>query len=247
MAEETAIETEAPAEETRPEWLPENFKTPEALVESYKSAESKIHEQGTRLSQLEQIEQENQQMRDWIAQQQEAAQRPSGDPREQFMEAWEDPDRQVELVLHLAGQLAETQQQIASLSQGAGRPDPALTELTARYAQDIVAEKLPDWDDYSEKVSEVVAANPAILGLTDGSKVSDLTSGLERVYWMVKGQALATPEGQAAADAAEAARIAKQAAITQSGASTRPATQSDAEAYVASLYEIARQSDGYGS
>jgi hypothetical protein len=37
-----------PAAETpeRPDWLPPNFKTPEAVLESYKAAERKITEQG---------------------------------------------------------------------------------------------------------------------------------------------------------------------------------------------------------
>ena len=244
MAEETAIETEAP-EEQRPEWLPENFKTPEDLAKSYGEAERKIHELAAEAKEKTRLEVENQQMRDWIEQQQAQPQQPTGDPRERFLEVWEDPDRQAELVLHMAGQLADVQQQLAaSVNQG---PDPALTEISAQYAQDIIAAKFPDWGDYADKVSEAVGANPRLLGLTDQSKLSDLTNGLESVYWMVKGQVSSTPEGQAAADAAEAARIAKQQAITQSGASTRPVTQSDEQEAWQRVVDAAKNSGGYGS
>jgi len=43
---------EPTAERTRPDWLPPNFKTPEALVASYRAAERKITEQGTLLGNI---------------------------------------------------------------------------------------------------------------------------------------------------------------------------------------------------
>ena len=104
-----------------------------------------------------------------------------------------------------------------------------------------------DWDQYADRVAEAVRSNPRILGLTEKSTPAELASALDSVYWMEKGKALTSGQQQAASDAAEAARLAKQQAQTMSGASSRPATQTEAEEYIASLYEIAKNSGGYGS
>jgi hypothetical protein len=45
---------EAASEAQRPEWLPENFQNPEALVQSYRELGGKLTEQGTRLNQMQQ-------------------------------------------------------------------------------------------------------------------------------------------------------------------------------------------------
>ncbi len=245
MSDETAIE--APEEETpeRPEWLPENFKTPEDLAKSYAEAERKITELAAKAKEAETLAEQNRQWQEYAREQQAAQQQPTGDPRDRFLEVWEDPDRQADLVLHLASTVADLQAQVAQASQTA--PDPALTEISARLAQDQMAAQFPDWDHYAEKVSEAVAANPRLLGLTEESRLSDLTRGLESVYYMVRGQASLTPEGQAAHDAAEAARLAKQQALTQSGSSTRPATLSDDDQYAQRIMDAARNSGGYGS
>lgn len=229
----------------RPEWLPENFKTPEDLAKSYSEAERKIHEQGQRLSQLEQRAARAEELEEWYVAQQQAAQRPTGDPRQDFLEVWEDPDRQAELVLHMASTLAQQQEQLAALSQP--RPDTTQAEITAELAQRAIRERFgDDWDTYGEQVSEIVGQDANILGLTPTSGLTDVVQGLERVMFMVKGQALSTDEGRAAADAAEAARVAKQAAITQSGSSTRPPTLTDDEAYAQRIRDAAKNSGGYG-
>ncbi len=229
----------------RPEWLPENFKSPEDLAKSYAEAERKIHELAAAAKDKERLEQENREWQEWAAEQERQSRQPTGDPREKFLEVWEDPDRQADLVLHMATQMAELQQQIAA-SQQRG-PDPGQAQITADLAQRALRERFSDWDEFAPQVSEVVSEHPTILGLTEQSNLTDVVRGLESVYWMEKGKALSTDEGRAAFDAAEAARLAKQQALTQSGSSARPATQSDEDAYRARLLEIARASGDYGT
>ena len=145
----------------------------------------------------------------------------------------------------MAERLAQLEQQLTQAAKAG--PDPTLTEISAEYAQNRMRAQYDDWDQYADKVAEAVRSNPRILGLTEKSTPAELASALDSVYWMEKGKALTSGQQQAASDAAEAARLAKQQAQTMSGASSRPATQTEAEEYIASLYEIAKNSGGYGS
>lgn len=242
MSEETpAIEVEETP--SRPDWLPDNFSDPEGLVKSYKELESKFHSDRQRMKELEEKAQRADEWDEWYQQQQAQQQMYSNDPRDKFAEVWEDPDRQREVALTMIQKLAALEQQ---LQQTASRgPDPITTELTADYAQNKMRAQYDDWDDYAEKVAETIRSNPRILGLTEQSTPAQLAQAIDSVYWMEKGKTLTTEQAQAAKEAAEAARVAKQQALTMSGGSSRPATQTEAEEYVKSLYEIAKNEQGY--
>lgn len=239
--EQTAIEAEEPQ---RPEWLPDNFKSPEDLASSYKELERKLGELGTKASRVEELEAKAARADEWEQwyERQQQEQR-SGDPREKFLEVWEDPDRQPELVLHLAERLAAAEQRLEQV--GKKGPDPATTELAAEYAETRMRQTHADWDTYRDQISEVVRENPRILGLTEQSTPAQLAQGLDAVYWMVKGRASATDQGQAASNAAEAARIALEQAQTMTGGSARPATQTPDQEYWDRI--AAANSGGYGS
>lgn len=244
MSEETpAIEVEETP--SRPEWLPENFSDPEGLVKSYKELERTYHADRQRIKELEEQAQRAQEWEEWYQQQQTQQRLVSDDPREKFLEVWEDPDRQPQLVLHMAERLAQAEQMLQQFSKTG--PDPTLTEISAEYAQNRMRAQYDDWDQFADKVAEAVQANPRILGITEKSTPAELAQALDSVYWMEKGKALTSSQQSAAQDAAEAARLAKQQAQTMSGASSRPATQTEAEEYVNSLMEIAKTSGGYGS
>ena len=239
MSDETAIETQEEETPGRPEWLPENFKDEQAFAASYKEAERKMHEATTRAKELEE---QNRQWQEWAQTQEQAARQPATDPRAQLYEMWEDPDRQPELVLHLAQQLADVQQQLAQ-TQTRG-PDPVLTEVTAELAFNKARAEHPDWDDDPDQIAEIVQENPHILGNAEQTTPAQFAKGLDLAYSIAKGRALATNQGQAVNDAAEAARLAKQQAQTMSGQSARPATQSADEEYWARVR--AADSGGYG-
>lgn len=243
MSDETAIGTEGDETPERPEWLPENFKSPEDLAASYKEAERKIHELAAKAKEADTLAEQNRQWQEWAQQQEHTArQQNTGDPRQQFMEVWDDPDRQPELVLHMAQQLADLQQQV---QQGQQRgPDPVLTEVTAELAFNKARAEHPDWDDYHDQIAEIVQQNPHILGNAEQTTPTQFAKGLDLAYSIAKGQALANAGGQAVNDAAEAARLAKQQAQTMSGQSARPATQSPDEEYWARVRAAA--SGGYG-
>ena len=245
MSEETpAIE----AEETtpsRPDWLPENFQSPEDLAKSYKELERSFHADRQKMKDLEEQAQRAEQWDEWYQQQQAQERLVSQDPRDKFFEVWEEPDRQREIALTMLQKVAELEQRYDQLTKRG--PDPALTEISAEYAQNRMRAQYDDWDQYADKIAEAVQANPRLLGITEKSTPAELAQAIEDRYWVEKGKALASDQQTAAQEAAEAARVAKAQAQTMSGASSRPATQTEAEEYVASLYEIAKNSGGYGS
>jgi hypothetical protein len=239
VSDETAIEVEQtpePEAPARPEWLPENFKDEAAFAASYKEAERKIREQGEKLRELEERDQE---WREWAQQ----VQRPAAtDPAQQITEIWDDPDRQPLLILEMAQRMAALETQ---LQQAASRgPDPTVTQITADYAENRMRAQHEDWDTYRDQIAELVQNNPHLLGTGDSMTLEQATSGLELAYRAVKGHVLSTTAGQAASDAAEAARLAKEQAQTMSGGSSRPATQTAEEEYWAAVR--AASSGSYG-
>ena len=220
--------------------LPENFKTVEALAASYKEAERKIHEQAAQLKKIEELEQRNREWEEWAMQQNQAQ---SARPEDQFIELWEDPDRQAHLALNLAQKVAQLESALAQQSQRG--PDPTLTQIAAQYAENTVRSQHQDWDQYREQVAELVQQNPHLLGTAENSTPQEIARGLELAYWTVKGQSLASNQAQFATDATEAARIAKEQAQTMSGASSRPPTMSADQEYWERIRAAA--SGGYGS
>jgi len=229
-SEEAAATVEAPA---RPDWLPENFKNPEALVESFKETQRSLHERSERLKELER---QNEEWQDWAQQQQRP---PAVDPLEQLQEIVIDPDRHAALIYELMQTVGGLQTQVQQQTQRG--PDPTLTQITAHYAESQMRAQHEDWDTYRDQIAELVRDNPHLLGTEQD--LGQVTSGLELAYKAVKGHVLSTTAGQAASDAAEAARLAKEQAQTMSGASSRPATQTADEQYWAAVRAAA--SGGY--
>lgn len=233
---------ETPAEEPeRPEWLPENFESPEALAAAYKESQRAIHERSQRIKDLEGAEQRAQEWEEWARAQQQQQQGPQDDPRERLAEILLDPDRQADLVLSMVSEINDLKQQVART----GQPDPALNEISAELAQEAMRSKFPDWDEYAQQVSEVVNENPRILGLTEESRLSDLKSGLESVFYMVRGRSALAAQQETSEQAAAQQQATRQAAQTMSGAGVRPATLSDDEQYWDRVRSA--QSGGYGS
>lgn len=240
MSDETpAIEVEGtpePQAPARPEWLPQNFKDEEAFAASYKEAERKIREQGEKLRELEE---QNHEWQEWAQQQQRPA---ALDPAQQIAEIWDDPDRQPMLILEMAQRLAQMEGQLQQHAQRG--PDPTVTQITADYAENRMRSQHEDWDTYRDQIAELVQSNPHLLGSGDSMTLEQATSGLELAYRAVKGHVLSTAGGQAADDAAEAARLAKEQAQTMSGGSSRPATQTADEQYWAAVRAASRGSYG---
>jgi hypothetical protein len=228
-------------EEQRPEWLPDNFKSPEALAQSYREAERKLHEQAEQLKAVQERAAQADEYERYYQQQQDAQR--AGDPRERFIELWEDPDRQPELVIHMAERINQLEQQVSQSAQRG--PDPVTTEIAAELAQNAVRAQHEDWDTYADEIAQVVQANPHYLGVTEQSTPKQIAEGLDSVYWMVKGRSQSTVQADAAQQQQSAQSAARQQAQTLSGQGTRPPTLSDDEQYWDRVR--AAESGGYGS
>jgi hypothetical protein len=233
--------------DVRPEWLPENFQSPEALAESYKELERKLGQQGSQLSErereMEALRERARLADEYEAYYQQQQRQPAQNPYEAIGEILEDPDRHAQLMVYIAEQNAELARQVEEL-RGRG-PDPAQNEILARYAEQIVREQHPDYDQYRDAIPQIVQEIPGILALTQSPTPSHVAQGLGAALDIAKGRALANTQGQATADMAEAARLSLEQAQTLTGGSSRPATQTADEEYWSRVR--AADSGGYGS
>lgn len=234
--------------EQRPEWLPENFENPEALAASYAELQRTLSQRGeadrareTELQQLRQRAAKADEYEEYF--QAEDERRRQVDPRERFMEVWEDPDRQADLVLTIVQQNQQLAEAVQRLEQGAGKPRPGDDVIVANYVDGRMAAEFDDWADLQPQVSEFVQNNPHLLG--QSSNPDDILAGVKLAYKVVRSETLSTDEGRQAAETAAAEREARrQAQLTPSG-SQRPATQSSDEEYWGRIR--AADSGGYGS
>ena len=161
----------------RPEWLPEKFKTPEALAESYKSLENELRERGQREreysermsqleQQLEQVQSQRQQPQQQFDQQASMLQqfadeldlaRENGDTvREAQLLAWQQSQvTQAELARFQAQQ-----------QQAYGPRESAQNEALAFNADLAMQQTLgPDvWNDETKQaVAEMIREDPGLL------------------------------------------------------------------------------------
>lgn len=217
---------EVPEAPERPEWLPEQYKTPEDFAQAHKSAQDKIREQGEQLREREQqIEQ--------IAQQMQA---PQTDPSDVFAQvaneievARENGDVARELQLNqwltaqtvaqtFQGFQAQTQQQFQQQQQ-------MQTGLYAEQIDSSMERQIPDWGDYRERVAEVLQERPGLLSPDDMISPDKAQRALRDAYDLVKAQDLMEQQATLAEKgltAADVGRARKLQAATVTGSSARP-------------------------
>lgn len=220
MAEATEeIQVQENAQPERPDWLPSNFATGEDLVKSYSHSTQKITEQGQELAalrgQIEEIQ---------AAQTSQQSQTYGNDLEAQLIDAFESGDGRT-----AAAAAAFLAQQAVEAYAKQHQPAPQNTsELTAHYAESVVASEYSDWADLRAKVGEVIGATPylrdAIAGETSPNKVAD---HLRAAYKLAKYESGQTAATNAAETLAELARTTKQSAQTMSGTNS----STEAESY----------------
>jgi len=225
VADET-IEILAEQEQTqedRPPWLPSNFKSPEDLANSYKSAQAKLTQTEQELSSLKG------KVDEILAQQEQArAQEQYGQVQGQLVETWEtgDPEQQLATMAWLAQEAAKAAiQQYVPPSQ----PNPALGELIAAQAEQGMRASYDDYDDLRGDIANVIQSNPALMQISDSPSVQEVQRGLATAYQIAKAQKVLSAAGTVREVEAEVARATKNAAQTITGASQRPATMSPQE------------------
>lgn len=231
-------EPEEVTEPERPEWLPEQYKTPEDFAKAHKSAQDKIRELGERSSQYEQ------QLADMQAQ----MQAPARDPNDVFQAVADeieaarengDVARELQLNQWL------TQQTIGQAFQGfqaqTNQPDPnqgIQADMVAAYADDSMAKRYDDWPDVRDKVAETLQTKPYLLPEAHLFDLTKLQESLDTAYQLVKtGQLLEQQQQlhEQGLSQADVNRSRKLSAQTLTGATGRADEVSEADQQLAEM------------
>jgi hypothetical protein len=138
----------------RPEWLPENFDTPEDLAKSYVEAQRKITETSQTLAEERRAREALEESVQALTQQFEAQNRP--DPNQVYSQ-WQELYDQDPVAMTYQIAQATAQQILQQQAQQPVGPDP---DLVARVVDYSMGQKYEDWNQYKEKVAERIAQDP---------------------------------------------------------------------------------------
>lgn len=171
-----------PVEDERPEWLPQNFKSPEDLARSYQEAQRKITELSTTNKGMEEsLGYLTSQVETLVAQN-------APDPdevRAQWEQAYEsDPWNTIQTVVQQTAEAVRNE--LAQQNQ-----QPAITpDVTAFIADQNMAQTHEDWGQYKPQVAELVKTDPLFANDSLWSNPALATSALDRAYKMVKAESV---------------------------------------------------------
>ena len=168
----------------RPEWLPENFKSPEDLAKSYQESQRKITELSTQNKGLEEsIGNLSAQFEQFTAAQNQP------DPQAvygQWSEAYEqDPIGTMAQIAQATA--AQTVQQYAQQqNQPLQQTQQAQSALVAAYADQAMGTQFEDWNDVKGKVAEFISEQPDMFHEGLFADPAKATRALETAYKLVK-------------------------------------------------------------
>lgn len=180
-------EPEAPE---RPEWLPENFKSPEEFAVAYKESQNKIREQG---EQQKRLEAQLGQLSEVVENFRETPQQPPGTDeaiRARLQESFDnDP---IGTVAYLAQQYANAAlEERAQQWQQQSNPEMAAraerdNQLLAMMVDQRLGETIDDWDNYRDKVGEAIVRDQTLIPEEVLNNPEATVSAIHRVYQFVK-------------------------------------------------------------
>lgn len=230
MADDQNLEVQNPegagAEAVVPEWIPEKFRSnPEKFGEAYSNLEREYHQ--TR----QDLRAQQEQLEELIALQNQAP-APEQVSTDAIYQAYEnDP---IATMQYLAQQAV--QQAVQTVTQSQEKFQQPLVEqqnqLLAYTANQMVSQKVPDWENYRDRVAEEISKNPDLLPESALSTPDRAAAALERVYKQVRHDDLLNQNKTLAEQQADLQRQAKLAAQTLTGPAGRPApTDADVEAW----------------
>lgn len=148
-------------EDDRPEWLPENFKTPEDLASSYRESQRKITEEATKSRNLEQIVAQQQAQIEQI--QAAQAQQPEADPNEWYTAFEADPIATQKALAEQTydqrfAKWQESQQQQAQVTQASN------AEITASLAFKALEDQVGQLSDETrQEMAQIINARPHLI------------------------------------------------------------------------------------
>jgi hypothetical protein len=236
-------EDQAPGEEERPEWLPENYKTPEDFAASKKALENELRERGERMREMEERMGQLEQL---AAQAERQPQYQAEDPMAQYAvelsAARENGD--VEREVQLQQWLQQYSLQQAFEQQGRqqnAQQAPFIEqqhELLAVQAQDEMRRRHDDWEDNKDRIAQMLDSDPDLLTEQAANSYQGIVRSLDRAYRLVKAEDMAAEleelrkQGISAEDLGRARKLAAQ---TLPGSSGRPGEPSEADKQVAEM------------
>lgn len=207
-----------PEADERPEWLPQNFNSPEDLAASYKESQRKITELSTQNKGLEEsFSTLSQQFEAFTTQQNQP------DPNEAYAQ-WQEmyDNNPVGTMTQLAQQVAaQTAQEILSKQRN---PSASNREIASTIAIQALEAKFQDFGDYREKAAAVVDQNGWLANEDILDSPQKLQAVYEVAYKTAKAEDLIAAGVTTADQQAEAMRQMKLDAQTASGAGGRPAS-----------------------
>lgn len=230
MADETNPDLEQEVEDSRPEWLPENFENGEAFAKSYKELQARFTQETQahsevkqRLEQVEQYVQTQQQQPQYEAYEQQLEESYEANPIQTM--SWLAQQAAANAVQQLQAQQYQ-QQQPHMEAQHHLVAYTADQMLYNKYGEDWGTKDQPG---YNQKVAQYLHENPDMLTEADVATPETAARKLERVYELVKGSDIMSQIEQGQVPQALDTRQQKLAAQTLAGAAGRPAQASDDE------------------
>lgn len=207
----------------RPEWLPENFKSPEALVDSYKELQGASTRTSQQLAEERQAREALEEAVQTLSAQFEAQNQP--DPNAVYSQ-WQDlhDNDPVTFTFQAAQRVAEqTAREILKSQQAEGQStlDP---DTLAFFASQMAAQKYEDWDEVLPQVKELMANDPIFANDNLYRDVPTAANTIDRAYRMAKADSLLSDNAVVQQQVADtrAMKLAAQSAAGASGRSPAP-------------------------
>ncbi len=204
-------ETIAAEQEARPDWLPSNFDSPEALVKSYGELQTKLGSQGTELGSLrEQMDEMLELM------QQQPAQQPYADPNDnplvrEYERAYQEGDTRKMLEVQAQISQAAAQQVFEQQTKAQGDRTP-LDDYSVQQMGDQIAAKYGADDEQRQSAMKQIEENPllqqAYVGVIENpnATLGDLARVVDTAYQLAGATAMAQEKASLAQQQAEQER-----------------------------------------
>ena len=220
MAEDPALQ-DNPEGVDRPDWLPDNFKSPEDLAASYRESQRKITEEATARRNLEQLVAQQQAQLEAV-QAQQAQQQQDEQPWDEWYA--QDPIATQKAVAEQAARDAVAQ--YAQQSQQQAQPIAAAqAEIIATYAYKQLEDRYGTLSpEKQDQMRQTIAEHPHLLPEDAVYSPQKLVSALDMVYRLT-----GPDEAAAAQTQQDLMRTMKVQAQSASGATGRPSPADDAE------------------
>lgn len=223
-----------PDEPSRPEWLPEKFKSEEEFATSYRNLEAELSRRSEETRNLEaQISELATSVESLRPQQQQGF---TTDQAEQLQNAYDtDPLGTMAWLANQAAAQAVGQYQ-SQQQQGQQSQQQLQAQLIANNANQALAGRYEDWADYGPKIGDAIQRDPSLMPMQVLQDLDGTVNRLDQLYKQVKFDDLAVQ----LANGNGSTERAKIQAQTNSGSGGRQDGVSDQDEKMARLVAAAK-------